>query len=323
MPGSETSRARSWPWRAVIVILILMGGTVGVIAGFFWLGEKFQFRGEIRAALTRIGEGRADEVWRDSSYLLQRTINEDAFVDMGARMNRTLGSFVRITDVVEVIRTDSLAGEVSEVIAELEFQNGETVGTFGFHRSSEPDAPWRLVGIRVDIPEPLQAAAADLEKEDERIRAPDEVLFKLDEILASIRDGKARQVWKEAAEPFRASVSAEKFVALNRDLEASLGKFVRVLTVISSGLHPAKDRAKLNVLIEYEKQRTSGLFAFVKVGDDWQLSFFKPLVPEPVIPGRAPVAGADEPGIPRRPQGDLGSIRDAAAESDDVMDVGP
>lgn len=297
-------------WRAIIVVLVLMAGMVGAIAGYFWLGDKTQFRPEIREVLSRVSDGHAVDVWKDSSYLLRRTINQDAFVDMAGRMNHTLGKFVRITDVKDVSRSDSLAGKVGEVVVELEFENGVTIGTFGFHHGKDKGDRWRLVGMRVDIPKDLQAKADKLEREFERTRAPDEVLFKLSEILAQIRDGHARKVWRESAEPFRNSVSEDKFVALTKDYEEKLGRFVKVLTIISSGLHPAKDRAKVNALIEFEKTRTNGLFAFVKVGGEWQLSFFKPLVPEPVIPGRMPGASGEAPAPAPRPP-DLGAIEDA------------
>lgn len=292
----------------MVVVLILMGGLVAAIGGFFWLGDKTQFRPEVREALGAISEGRADEVWRDSSYLLRRSMNLDAFSDMGARMNETLGTFERITDVLEVSRSTSRAGKVGQVVCELQFAHGVTTGTFAFHRGPDDDR-WRLLGIDVIIPAPRQQRARELEHQFERVRAPDEVLFALSRILREIRDGDSRRVWEDSAQPFRESVSAEKFVELNRDLENELGKFVRVLTIISSGLHPDKDKAKVNALIEYEKTRTNGLFSFVKVDDTWQLSFYKPLVPEPVFPGREPgVFG--EPFVPPDISGDLGAIED-------------
>lgn len=296
----------------MIVVLILMVGLGVAIGGFFWLGDKTQFRPEIRDALGMISDGKADQVWQESSYLLRRTMNVDAFVDMGARMNETLGRFQKITDVMEVSRATSRAGKVGQVVCELAFDWGVTTGTFAFHRDPEEDR-WRLVGIDVEIPAPLREKARNLEHQFERVRAPDEVLFALDKILGEIAAGRSRQVWLESSAPFRESVGLDKFVDRNRDLEDKLGKFVRVLTIISSGLHPDKDKAKVNALLEYEKTRTNGLFAFVKVDDTWQLSFYKPLVPEPVLPARTPNASG-APFVPPDIGTDLGTIED---EDDD------
>ena len=244
--------------------------------------------------------------------MLRRSMNLDAFVDLGERMNETLGAFLRITDVLEVKRGSSRAGKVGQVIVELEFDRGLTTGTFSFHRVKKE---WKLVGIDVVIPEPKREQASKLEYEFDRIRAPDEVLFALTEILEDLREGKVEQVWERSAEPFRESSSLDRFVAINRDLDDKLGKFERVLMVISSGLHPNKEIAKVNVLLEYEKMRTNGLFTFRKVADDWQLSFYKPLVPEPVLPAREPNASG-EPFVPprhrRRPRGDRRGTTTAA-----------
>jgi hypothetical protein len=245
-------------------------------------------------------------------------MNVDAFADMGSRMNETLGRFEKITDVLEVSRSSSRAGKVGQVVVELKFELGVTTGTFAFHRDPE-DKQWRLLGIDVVIPEPRLARAEELEYDFDRVRAPDEVLFALEGILAEIRDGNARRVWDASSELFRESVSAEKFAEINRDLEGKLGKFVRVLTIISSGIHPDKDRAKINVLLEYEKVRTNGLFSFVKIDDAWQLSFYKPLVPEPVLPAREPGASG-EPFEPPDIGGDLGAIED---DDDGELTVDP
>lgn len=303
----------------MIVLLILMGGLGVAIGGFFWFGDKTQFRPEIREALGMISEGKADQVWQKSSYLLRRTMNVEAFVDMGARMNETLGKFEKITDVMDVSRADSRAGKVGQVVCELQFEQGVTTGTFGFHRDPEENR-WRLVGIDVEIPAPLREKARDLEHQFERVRAPDEVLFALQKILEEIAAGRSRQVWLASSEPFRESRSLPDFVALNRDLEDKLGKYVRVLTIISSGLHPDKRQAKVNALIEYEKVRTNGLFSFAKVDDTWQLTFYKPLVPEPVLPAREPNASG-APFVPPQIDGDLGAIEDD--DDDDGVIIDP
>ena len=298
-------------WRALIVVLALIAVVAAVIFAFFYFGDRTQFRQPVRKVLTQVSDGKADEVWRDSSYFFQRSMNQDAFEDMATRLDETLGRFVSITDVIDVQRGKSLGGKIGEVTVELEFERGLTEGTFGFHRGK--DKTWRLIGMSVVIPEELRAKAEALETEYERIRAPDDVVRAVTDILTQIREGKATEVWRESSKPFRDSISSERFMALNKTNEAELGKFVRVLTVISSGLHPARDHAKVDVLIEFEKARTNGLFRFRK-GDDgvWRLSFFKPLIPEPVISGRVPGA-TSTPATPARLPDDFGAIRDDAA----------
>ncbi len=294
-------------WRAIIVVLVLMAVVGAVIVGFFWIGDKTQFRPQVRSVLTQLNEGEAEEVWRESSYFFQRSINQDAFQDMVSRLGETLGKFERISEIIEVHRGKSLGGKIGEVVAELEFENGITQGTFGFHRGK--DKTWRLVGMSVTIPPDLEAKADKLEREFERIRAPDEVVGKVSEILTEIRSGGADEVWRQAAKPFKESINVTRFGELAKKNEEELGKFVRVLTVSSSGLHPAKDHAKVSVLVEFEKVRTNGQFRFRKGDDDaWRLSFFKLLIPEPVISGRVPQTNPAAPaGIPTTP----GAVSDA------------
>ncbi len=270
-------------WRAVIVVALLLAIVAAVIVGFVGLGNKTQFRPQIRALMTQLNNGKAADVYKQSSYFFRRTLNQDAFVDMASRIDETLGKFVRITDLLDVSHSKSLAGRVGEVTCIAQFEAATTKAVFSFHWGK--DNQWRLLGLDITIPESLQAKAAALKVSFDRIHAPPEVIEKVSEILIDIRDGKTDKVWSEASKPFRDSISAERFAELNANYEEQLGKFTRVL-MVESGLHPSKNKAKVDAVIEYEKVRTQGQFTFIKFEDTWQLSFFRPLIPEPAISKR-------------------------------------
>ena len=267
-------------WRAVIVVVLLVAIVAAVIIGFFWSGDKTQFRPQIRAVMAELNAGKSEQVYKDSSYFFKRTLNQDAFVDMTSRLSETLGPFIRITDIIEVSRSKSLAGRVGEVTCMVEFREAVTEATFGFHRGK--DKKWRLLLMSVNIPEALAAKAAALEVSFDRIHAPRPVIEKVSEILGDIRDGKSDEVWQQASKPFRDAISSERFAELNASYEEQLGKFTRVL-MVESGQHPNKTKAKVDAVIEYEKVRTQGQFTFIKFDNKWQLSFFRPLIPEPVV----------------------------------------
>ena len=68
--------------------------------------------------------------------------------------------------------------------------------------------------------------------------------------------------------------------------EKELGEFERRLAILSSGQNAGKNRAKVSVLLQYSKAKTTGTFEFIKVSGVWRLLIFKVAIPEPLLPAR-------------------------------------
>jgi hypothetical protein len=105
-----------------------------------------------------------------------------------------------------------------------------------------------------------------------------------------------RQPAREVAKSFREAVDLPRFTRLITGQQAVLGKFVRVMAIITSSQNLARTRARVDALLEFERGMTTGRLEFVRVPagvsereptapeTGWQLSTFKIVVPEPVMP---------------------------------------
>jgi hypothetical protein len=204
------------------------------------------------------------------------------FIDLIDRLNITLGAFVRIDEIQEIERIESITGDTVRVDAALVFANGETAGSISFTRKN-PEDPWLLLGISIEIPKLLRKRATALENEYDRNKAPDEVFTRLEEILDLIEQEMGTQVYEGAAPQFRDSIgSLEHWLALLADQRDKLGKFEHVIAYVSSGQNAAKTRARVYALLQYETKRRTGVFEFLKTPAvdapkelEWQLVGYK------------------------------------------------
>jgi hypothetical protein len=296
------------PWRAVIVTLVLMGVAVGAMAGFGVFQETRSFRPEIRVVLTKLTDGRAEELYDEgTSRAFRETVLKDKFLAMSDQVRKTLGAFEQLGEVQDVDINDGETGRTSRVSIELEFEHGRTRGELSFHQRRGQKG-WLLLGISIAIPDDLLDKAAALRMQYDEIKAPAEVIDKVTEILGQIRDGSAGAVHEGASEPFKKTLTGAEFREKVAGLRADLGPFVRVLAIISSAQNADKNKAKVSALIEFERDKTTGTFGFVKApsgarnktrsgtpseidgGEDgeteWMLSYFKIDIPEIDLPSR-------------------------------------
>jgi hypothetical protein len=248
------------------------------------LSGEYQQERELRATAERVlielRDGEAEKVYEASSPHFQQTLLVDKFVDLVKRMNATLGRFERVKDVIDIDLAASIAGMTGRAELELEFENGTTTGHFSLHRAD--DGEWRLLGFGVDIPSDLETKAAALEAQEERLRAPDEVIDLVHSILEGVREGRAAEVHEGASPAFKGAVTVEEFKGVVLSDQAGLGNFLRVLAIVSSAMSPNRDRARVQALLEYEKAKTTGTFEFMRVHGAWRLLSFK------IIRGPAP-----------------------------------
>lgn len=276
VPAAPPRRRRA---RWIVVLLLLAGAGV---AAFLFLRESPKsraFRLEAENLFVALRDGKAEDVYEQASFHFQQTLLLEKFEDLTQRMNATLGKFQRVVEVVDVDQSASVVGMTARVELELEFEQAITDGEVSFHRGG--DGAWKLLGLNVHIPPELETRANELERQYERVRAPDEVIAKVHAILAGIRDGKEAEVHAAASPAF---VSLEDFRKTLASQRAELGPFVAVLAIVSSAQNADKDRAVVQALLQYEKVKTTGNFKFMKVEGDWRLLGFKVVVPSLDLP---------------------------------------
>lgn len=288
--------------RLRLGLLLLLIAAVTAFLLWFVLHESStasEFRPRVEAVFHRLDKGEAEEVYDGASFRFKQTLLVDKFVDMVDQMHQTLGTFVRVADVIDVDRAVTVAGMTARVQLELEFVHATTTGEMSFHRDRRGE--WKLLGMSVQIPPPLQDAAAAAQREDRRLKAPDEVIQQFNRILDAVREGKAAEIHGWASPSFQQSRTVESFQHLLDAHRAEMGNFVQVLAVISSAQNADKDRARVHALLQYEKAKTTGTFEFMRIGGEWKLYGFKVVVPEPLLPPE-PAGAAPEPAPPAPPR---------------------
>ncbi len=264
---------------AFALVLLVLG--LAAVAGMIFLSGDYRqerlFKKRAEAVMELLRDGKAQQVYDESSSRFQQTLLIDKFIDLVDRMNGTLGPFVRAGEVIDVDRAASVAGMIAGIRLGLEFEHGETMGKLSFHRG--PDGVWRLLGLNVEIPAELERKASELESQEERRRAPEAVEKLVHTILQGVREGRAAEVHEGASPVFKGSVTIEEFKAVLQSHRAELGNFVRVLGIISSAQSPDRDRARVQAVLEYEKGKTTGTFEFMRIDASWRLLGFKVVIP--------------------------------------------
>ena len=282
--------------RVGLVLFILVASGVGA---YFLLREtstSTEWRLRVEKVFEQLNEGKAGDVYDKASFRFKQTLLVDKFVDMVDQMQKTLGKFKKVVDVIEVDRAATVAGMTARVQLELEFEKATTFGEMSFHRDRKGE--WNLLGMNVQIPESRQQVADAVERDYERLKAPDEVIEQFNQILDAVREGKAAAIHERASPSFREGRSVESFQHLLDSHKSELGSFVRVLAVISSAQNANKDRARVHALLQYEKAKTTGTFEFMRIGSEWKLYGFKVVVPEPLVPTDPSIL----PDVPFTPQ---------------------
>lgn len=282
--AGDTAPRRRRRWRLGVAVLVLALGALGAAFALGLFEDRYQFRRESEAILTQLSRGEARQVYEGAAFPFREAHLLDGFADLVGRMNATLGEFRGIREVDDVERNDSLAGDTAMVTYTVDYEHARTGVTLSYLRSG--GGAWQLLGLDVAIPSDLAAKAEELEASYDRIKAPAEAIALVDSIMEQVGRGEASQIVAAASPPFQESVSPESFAALLAAQESALGRFVRVLAVLSSAQNAAHDRAQIDALLEYEKVRTTGRFDLMRVDGTWKLLSFKVVVPEPLLPAR-------------------------------------
>jgi hypothetical protein len=276
---------------------------LGVAAGLAllvaaWSGafeDQYEFRKESRAVLKNLtgGDDAAKTAYDEAAFLFQEASLLTSFVDRVDRLTRVLGTFETIESVIEVETLSSIRGKTARVRYLVRFRNessSKTVTTpveLSYLMSAAQDGKdgkWRLLGFNVSVPKSLESNVKMIDSEYDRIKAPEEVVELVDQTLAAIEEGKGADVRSNASQPFQDSTTAQRFSATLERYRKELGHYQRRLKIHSSGQNARKDRARVHVLLQFEKGKTSGNFEFIKRGGAWRLLHLKILIPEPLFP---------------------------------------
>jgi hypothetical protein len=270
-----------------------------VLVGHGMLEDTQAFRPEVRQVLKKLCDGHAEDVYDGASEVLRQTLLKDKFLAIADRLRRTLGGFKQVGKINDVEYATTSEGRVAYVKLELEFEHGHTTGELSFHHRT---GRWLLLGVRIPIPDRLEAQWSSLEHDYDEVSAPEEVVALANHILTDIAEGNGAIVYEQASDTFKQSVSVEFFRDLLVAHDQALGHYLRTLSVISSAQNSDKTRARVFALLEYERGKTTGSLEFVKapaqarnprraaaetdatVSNTWQLSRFKIWVPEPRSP---------------------------------------
>lgn len=289
--------------RRFLWLLVSLATAGGLALGAAWswgaFSTQYDFRkesGEVLRSLTT-GDEAAQEAYNEAAFLFQEASLLANFVDRVDRLTQVLGTFEEIESVEEVETLDSIRGKTARIEYVVRFRNEKTSETVTTpvelsyllsKGNADKSGKWRLLGFNVSVPSELEGRVKMIDSEYDRIKAPQEVVKLVDQTLLAIEQGQGAQVREHASRPFQESTTAASFAATLQRYQKELGPFKRRLTIHSSGQNAAKDRARVHVLLQYEKAKTAGNFEFIKRDGVWRLLHLKVLIPEPLFPVATP-----------------------------------
>src|SRR5688572_16761798 len=221
--------------RNALVAFVVIGAWIGALV--WWQsrkGEGYAFRKETQELMEQIRDGKADEVYEQTSPELQGRIVENRFLEKAAQINQTLGEFKGIKSTHDHGIDDSSSGRTGYVSARLEFARAETTVSLGWKWDDEAQR-WRLLSYHFDIPQELRGQVPAPELAKPKREAPSEVVELTRTTLERIRDGKAAEVYAGAHKVFKGSVDLQRFLDLIDKRTREMGKFVRIIDFTKTG----------------------------------------------------------------------------------------
>jgi hypothetical protein len=297
-PMLAPARRRKRRWmviQSVLVTFVLISAWVGVMVGYQLMSTPaYSFRAETQQVLERIRDGKAEQVYRESSPLLQEIMIADRFLELASDIRGALGGFRQILAIKQVESLSGPGGKTGRAQATLEFDRGKTSSHFSYHWSN---GEWRLLGFNVDIPEHLNKEIVTSRSETRlvRVEAPAEVHALVRQTLQRVSDDQDGAVYDEASPTFKQSISRATFLELQDQRRSSLGKYVRILDTVESRRNLSRSTAQVTVLAQYEKAKTTVTIHFIKIDDIWKLAHYKVVMPQPRIPRLSEPMLGDEP----------------------------
>jgi hypothetical protein len=281
--------------RSMIVGFVLVAGWITVIVGLQLHGNDTpDFRPNAEQILAQLSRGAIDEVYEQASPRFQEMVRKDHFSDEMNDMGQTVGKFREITAVNDSLVTTGATGRVGRVSLTVAYEKATCKVSVSLHYDQ---SRWKLLGIGVELPPELKITQAQREERVKACRDPMDLKHcdvhqAADAILQKLRDGRADEVWDQATSVFRQQEPKAVFVQLQREHQAALGGYRRIIAVTEAKVIGGTS-ATFDTLAEFE--RASGVrtvFGFYRRGklDAWRLSSFKSVLPMPRVIDDGPAA---------------------------------
>jgi X-X-X-Leu-X-X-Gly heptad repeat protein len=272
--------------RSAIVGFFLVAAWIVVIVGLQLHGNDTpDFRPNAEQILVDLSKGAIDEVYEQSSPRLQEMARKDRFLDDMTDLAQTVGPFREITAVNDTLVTNGPTGRVGRVSLTVAYEKATCKVAVSLHYDQDR---WKLLGIGVELPPELKISQHERE---ERIAACKDPMNQKTcaihadsvAIFAQLDADGAGDVWDQASPIFQQQIERSRFIEVQNQHHARLGKFRRVIAVSEAKVIGGTS-ATFDVLVEYEKAAgVRAVVGFIRTGlaDGWKLRSFKVVVPVP------------------------------------------
>ena len=283
-------RRRRKLFQGVIVTFVLITAWIGIMVGIQYLRTGgYNFRAETENILEMMRDGKAEQVYREASPHFQQLMIADRFLEFASDINQTLGGFRRLMATKLISSISRPSGNTRRVKATIEFDNGQTTGTFSYHWHEQQ---WKLLRISIDLPEHLaRQVIGRAETRAARKEAPKRVYDLAESVLELDRDGKVEQLWREASPTFQSSIDLQTFVDVQEERRRVLGNYVRILDTLKSARTASRKQATVAAVVQYEKARATVTLGFIRMDGTWRLAHYKVVMP----PLRLPQVSTEPP----------------------------
>jgi hypothetical protein len=275
--------------RSVVVSFALVFTWIATIA-VLQAGrtDSPNFQPIVEHILGQLSAGRPaiEELYEKASPRFQEMVRRERFVDDMLDLGATAGPFVEVMSINEIFVTYGPTGRIGRMSVYVMFQKGKTWAAVTFHWD---DDEWKLLGISVEVPPAVKATQSEREQRVAACADPMDpkrcdVHATADRILQQLRDGHAADVWDAASDLFQKQEVRDRFVKIQEENQAVLGKYRRIIAVteakVISGL-----RGYFDVLVEYSKTNVRASFGFLRnsKSEPWKLRNLKIALPMPRI----------------------------------------
>jgi hypothetical protein len=306
LPAVAATRAGRVLLRSMAVGFLVVGAWIAAIVGWqVHTNDPTDFRPLAERVLVELsgGSARVDAVYEAASPRFQEMVREDRFEREMADERTAIGRFREITAINETLVTTGPAGRIGRVALTAAFDKVVCRGTLSFH---DDDGTWKLLGVAIELPPEMQLMEAG-----ERRAVDDVCPVKRDPVtktpldlgamdpkacplhaaavtvLTALRDGKAGEVWDDAAPMFKRQEDRTTFEQVARDRATALGAFRRIVAVTEARYTgPDELSATFDGLVEYVKGVARVVFVFDRdaaggASATWRMRSLRVVVPMP------------------------------------------
>jgi len=281
LPGMPRTRRGAVLARGVVVGFCLVFSWIAVIVGLQLRGRRPpDFRPQAEVVLAALRDGQFKEVYEAASVRFQEVELQDTFTVHMTDLNRSMGRFREVASVIGTEVTRGPGGRTGRIDLRLEYERGTTRGSVSFLWE---EGDWKLLGLSVEVPPALMAeVGTDAARRDRVAANREEAKALVDGVLKLSAAGDYDTIWNQAAPVFQASVTLEDFRSTEVDRLASLGSYLRVLSITSAKITPGQTGMSVDCLLEFAPNRViRGSFEFAKLDGQWRLTLYKLVSPLP------------------------------------------